>query len=172
MEDEITRLASQARDGDRDSFAGLVEIYWNDLVRLSRSIVGGSEAEDVVQEGLMAAWRKIGTLEKPELFKAWALRIVYRRSLRHLRSIRRLVRLTSTMSDPPSNADPAGDFEVWQILSRLAPRQRAVLHLTLIEGMTDSEIGTALGLAPASVRAHRRRARERLATMIRRSDNE
>ena len=52
---------------------------------------------------------------------------------------------------------------VWQVLSRLALRaQRAVLHLTVVEGMSDREIADALGIAAASVRAHRRRARARV----------
>lgn len=37
------------------------------------------------------------------------------------------------------------------------------MHLTVVEGMTDSEIAPLLGIVPSSVRAHRRRARERLA---------
>ena len=49
-----------------------------------------------------------------------------------------------------------------RLLAALAPRQRAVMHLTVIEGMSDGEIGRSLGITPGSVRAHRRRARQRL----------
>jgi DNA-directed RNA polymerase specialized sigma24 family protein len=54
----------------------------------------------------------------------------------------------------------------WKLLSRLAPRQRAVLHLTVVEGMTDAEIAPLLAITPASVRAHRRRARESAARLL------
>lgn len=37
------------------------------------------------------------------------------------------------------------------------------MHLTVVEGMTDSEIATMLGISAASVRVHRHRARGRLA---------
>jgi RNA polymerase sigma factor (sigma-70 family) len=57
---------------------------------------------------------------------------------------------------------PDGEILIWQVLRRLAPRQRAVLHLTVVEEMRDSEIGVLLGITPASVRSHRRRGRDRL----------
>ena len=44
--------------------------------------------------------------------------------------------------------------------------QRAVLHLTVVEGRTDRERSAQLGIHPASVRAHRRRARTKLGRMI------
>jgi RNA polymerase sigma-70 factor (ECF subfamily) len=55
---------------------------------------------------------------------------------------------------------------VERTLRRLAPRQRAVMHLTIVEGMSDAEIGRMLGIDPASVRSHRRRARERLRQVL------
>jgi DNA-directed RNA polymerase specialized sigma24 family protein len=36
------------------------------------------------------------------------------------------------------------------------------MHLTVIEGCSDAEIGALMGIAAASVRSHRRRARQRL----------
>ena len=61
---------------------------------------------------------------------------------------------------------PTTRIAVWQVLSRLPPRQRAVLHLTAVEGMTDAEIGVVLGIAPASVRVHRRRARMKVEKLL------
>ena len=52
------------------------------------------------------------------------------------------------------------------IYGRLTPRQRAVMHLTVVEGMSDSEIGTVMGIDAGSVRSHRRRARERLRQVL------
>jgi DNA-directed RNA polymerase specialized sigma24 family protein len=40
------------------------------------------------------------------------------------------------------------------------------MHLTVVEEMTDREIGAALGIEPASVRSHRRRARGQLQGML------
>jgi DNA-directed RNA polymerase specialized sigma24 family protein len=40
------------------------------------------------------------------------------------------------------------------------------MHLTVVEGMSDSEIGEAMGIDAASVRSHRRRAREALRRLL------
>ena len=45
-----------------------------------------------------------------------------------------------------------------RVLARLAPRQRAVVYLTLVEGRTAREAATILGILPATARVHRHRA--------------
>ena len=61
-------------------------------------------------------------------------------------------------------------IDIGRLLFRLAPKQRAVLHLTAIEGYTDREIAEILGIASSSVRVHRLRARRRLAELAGRRD--
>ena len=159
-------LVRAARRGDREAFGLLVERSWNGLVRLARSVVGDAEAEDAVQDALVVAWGRLASLSDPERFDAWVSRIVFRRCLRLAR--RRRVRVAlEALPEPAHRGDPATGLAVWELLARLAPRQRAVLHLTVVEGMTDAEIAPLLAIAPASVRAHRRRARESIARMLR-----
>jgi RNA polymerase sigma-70 factor (ECF subfamily) len=165
VRDDLAPLVLAARDGDRSAYGRLVERHWSRLVRLARTVIGEGEAEDAVQEGLVAAWRKLEDLADPERFPAWVTRIVYRRCLRRTGRFRHLLPLADA-PEPHHNPSPEGELLVWQVLQKLAPRQRAVLHLTVVEGMSDSEIGSMLAIAPASVRAHRRRARERVATIL------
>ena len=56
-------------------------------------------------------------------------------------------------------------IDVGRLLGKLAPKQRAVLHLTTIEGFSDREIAGILGITSSSVRVHRLRARRRLAAL-------
>lgn len=159
--DGLAEDVRRAQAGDQEAFGRLVEVCWNDLVRLARSVVGEAEAEDAVQDGLIAAWDGIRGLQEPLRFRPWATRIVFRRCLRRMRW-RRLRVALGAMEEPAARPDPESELSLWQLLSGLAPRQRAVLHMTVVEGMSDGEIGDALGLEPGSVRAHRRRAREAL----------
>ncbi len=159
-------LAAGARDGDLEAYALLVEGSWTRLVRLARSIVGDADAEDVTQEALLAAWRRIGSLRRPESVDAWLTRITVRRCLAHARR-RPSHEPLEAAGDPWYRTDPGAGIDVERMLSALAPRQRAVMHLTVMEGLTDREIARAMGLRPASVRAHRRRAREKLERMLR-----
>ncbi len=167
MSDDDRALILSAQGGDIEAFSKLVESHWLRLVRFSRSIVGSSDAEDLVQNGLVKAWRKLAGLRDPRAFSTWVLRIVSRECFSHVRSRRRLISIESA---PPA-FDPANagieSVEVEQVLGILPARQRAVMHLTVIEGMSDSEIGAALHITPASVRSHRRRARESLDRLLR-----
>jgi len=155
------QLAREAQGGASEAYAALVERSWGRLVRLARSIAGDADAEDLAQEALIAGWRKISRLRDPEAVGAWLTRIIVRRCLAHARRRPRFEPLEAA-GEPGRTTNPGAGIDVERLLAALAPRQRAVMHLTVIEGMTDSEIAAALGLRPASVRAHRRRARQRL----------
>jgi RNA polymerase sigma-70 factor (ECF subfamily) len=165
VSDAIADLVTAAKGGDRRAFGSLVELHWAMLVRLARSVVGEADAEDLAQEALLVAWRKLAALSEPGRFPSWITRIVFRRSLRWARRGKPEVALES-LGDPGHTPDTESDLYVWQVLSRLAPRQRAVLHLTVIEGMSDTEIGSALGISASSVRVHRMRAREQVGKLM------
>ena len=159
-----------AREGDKEAFSELVTNHWARLVRLARSLVGEAAAEDTVQEGLIIAWSKLDTLKEPHAFGHWLYRIVLRKGLHEAHKSKAWVSI-ETLSDPPNGvASTQFELEVGQILGRLAPQQRAVMHLTVVEGMTDREIGTFLNLRPASVRSHRRRARESLSKWLQKEE--
>jgi len=151
----------RAAGGDDAAFGRLVEIYWFKLLRIARSIVGLAEAEDMVQEGFVIAWRKLRSLKNPDGFSAWIARIVINKCLRHARRQATMISFTQA-NEKTVYSSPDAQLDVVRLLSLLAPRQRAVLHLTEIEGMTDSEISSMLKIRKSSVRAHRRRARNRL----------
>ena len=165
VSDPTTSLVLAAQGGDRGAFAALVEGHWAMLVRLARSVVGEAEAEDLAQEALIVAWRKLSGLSDPSRFPSWVTRIVFRRSLRRARRRKSEVRIEA-LGNPGQWPDTESSLYVWQVLSRLAPRQRAVLHLTVIEGMVDREIGAALGISASSVRVHLMRARERVGELM------
>jgi RNA polymerase sigma-70 factor (ECF subfamily) len=165
MSDEEVQLVLRARGGDREAFGRLVEIYWSRLVRLARSMVGEGAAEDRVQEGLVIGWSRLQRLAHPEAFGAWVTRIVYRRCLRGSRQ-RSFDVAVDEAPQQQAPGNPEGELWVGEALAALAPRQRAVMHLTIVEGLTDGEISNLLGITAASARAHRRRARERLEVLL------
>jgi RNA polymerase sigma-70 factor (ECF subfamily) len=161
----IADLVVAAQGGDRLAFAELAERHWAMLIRLARSVVGEADAEDAAQEALLVAWRKLAGLAEPGSFPSWITRIIFRRSLRRVRRRRPEVALAS-LGDVGHTPETESALYVWQVLSHLSPRQRAVLHLTVVEGMADSEIGTALGISASSVRVHRMRARELVGKLL------
>lgn len=157
------RLIASAITGDAGSFASLANKYWEALVRFARSVCGEIDAEDAAQDALLVAWKKIGQLKNPEALFPWLIRITARICFRRMRFRFRFISLTHHPKAVEIPAvQPASTMDIERLLSRLAPRQRAVLHLTIIEGLSDREIGKALQITADSVRSHRRRAKDTL----------
>jgi len=154
---------ADAQRGDQEAFGGLVERYWPEMVALARTVLAGNaEAEDLVQEAFVHAWQRLGSLRRPESFPAWMRRIVVRRCLRWARRNPPREELRDAAAPGPGEER----LDVPRVLAALAPRQRAVVYLTEVEGWTDREAARILGLLPATVRVHRFRALKRLRALL------
>jgi RNA polymerase sigma-70 factor (ECF subfamily) len=164
--DNESALVRRAMEGDRGAFSDLAAAHWRRLLGLARSIVADLEAEDVAQEALIKAWRKLGSLREAEAFAAWLTRIVANTAVAKARR-RRFFEPIDGVAVAAVEEPLDVQIDVGRLLLGLAPRQRAVLHLTAIEGYTDREIAEALGISSSSVRVHRLRARKRLAELNR-----
>ncbi len=163
--DNDSALVLRAMDGDREAFSDLAAEHWRRLLGLARSIVADLEAEDVVQDALIKAWRKLGTLREPKAFAGWLTRIVANTAVAKARR-RRIFEPINGVKAAAAGIPIDDRIDVGRLLVKLAPRQRAVMHLTVVEGLTDREIGEVLGITSSSVRAHRLRSRQRLAEIV------
>jgi len=169
MEDQ-SALVQRAMAGDREAFSDLAAAHWRRLLGLARSIVADLEAEGVVQDGLIKAWTKIGRLREPAAFASWLTRIVANTAVARARN-RRIFQPLNGADFAARNRSADDRIDVQRLLTRLAPRQRAVLHLTVIEGLSDSEIADVLGISSSSVRVHRMRGRQHMERLVGRGEN-
>ncbi len=86
----ITDLMTRARAGDGDAFRELTEPYRRELqVHCYRMLGSFQDAEDVVQDTLLAAWRALAGFEERASVRTWLYRIATNRSLNALRSTSR-----------------------------------------------------------------------------------
>jgi len=86
---ETVRLVGLARGGDRTAFGRLIEGHLTAARRLALAAVGQpSDADEAVQEASVVAWRKLDSLQDPGAFRAWFMRIVWRKALDRRRSIK------------------------------------------------------------------------------------
>ncbi len=164
--DELVVFVQRAVAGDREAFSELASQHWRRMVGLARSVVADLDAEDVVQDALIKAWRKLDSLREAQRFPSWLARIVMNTALERARRAKDMVQLDENLVGRAPEASVESRLDVSSLLARLAPRQRAVIHLTTIEGLTDQEIGSLMDISASSVRVHRMRARQRLAELV------
>jgi RNA polymerase sigma-70 factor (TIGR02960 family) len=98
-----TNLIDRAQAGDGQAFRELVEPYQHELeVHCYRILGSAQDAQDAMQETLLAAWRGLGGFEKRSSLRTWLYRIATTRSLNALRSASR----RPPMDWPNRDVDP------------------------------------------------------------------
>jgi hypothetical protein len=124
-----------------ESFAEYVAARWSMLYRLALLLGGDAAAGDLTEAALVRA--HVGWAEVQEAASADD----------HVKAI---LASTSVHGPPDQGAAESADAEsdrLWAEISRLPPRQRAVLVLRHYEGLSDAEIGRAVGCAASTVTA-------------------
>ena len=103
------QLLEKASAGDEAAFGELVDPYRRELQVHSYRIVGSvQDAEDLVQETLLAAWRNLGRFEGRASLRSWLYRIATNRSLNALRDRgRRLPQLPAPPPEAPQPPEPS-----------------------------------------------------------------
>jgi RNA polymerase sigma-70 factor (TIGR02960 family) len=103
-----TPLLHRARAGDQDAFAELTKPFRPELHLHCYRIVGSvQDAEDLVQETLLAAWRALDAFEGRASLRSWLYRIATNRCLNHLRDRgRRMPELPAPPEQPGPPPEP------------------------------------------------------------------
>jgi RNA polymerase sigma-70 factor, ECF subfamily len=174
--DELARLVSAAREGDRPAFDELVRRTYVDTYTLALRLTAHEEdARDVVQESYLRAWKGLPNFRGDAQFTTWMYRItantaytVVKRRRRH-----RAESLDAMLDDPIElrpGAQPEDAAESAALLERLSagldelpPKLRVLVVLKDIYGLSHEEIAEELGISvpAAKVRLHRGRKRLR-----------
>jgi RNA polymerase sigma-70 factor (ECF subfamily) len=137
------------------------------LIKIAAVIVGSSaDAEDVVQEVMVAAWRAWDQLRDPQRREAWLTRICVRESVRQGRRRRaRFLREESIDDRVSAPADTPGMN--WDAaFAGLSRQQRAVVVLHFSYGYTLDECAHFMGCRPGSARQHLARALRHLREVL------
>jgi RNA polymerase sigma-70 factor (TIGR02960 family) len=104
---------AQAQAGDGEAFRELVDPYRGELLAHCYRILGSfHDAEDVLQEALLAAWRAIGHFDGRAL-RAWLYRIATNRCLNYLRGESRRPRPAGLPGQEPDGTGPARSAYPW-----------------------------------------------------------
>ena len=161
--------------GDTSLFEILMRRYNQRLFRVARGILADdAEAEDVMQEAYVRAFRELAGFRGEARFSTWLTRIACHEALARARKRRRLVSLAPINSgeppDPPSEASgPERQMEnrelhavLREAVELLPDPLRAVFCLREIEGLSTEQTADALDLSVENVRVRLHRAKRGL----------
>jgi RNA polymerase sigma-70 factor, ECF subfamily len=145
-----------------EAFERTAMVHARDLLRFARRLTrDAAEAEDLVQESLLRAWRGFGRFEPGTNARAWLFRILMNVLYAGHRKARPSPTHLAAAGDlPAAGGSGAEHVEVTEALDRLGAEQRAVLLLAVLEGFTCREIAEILGVPIGTVMSRLSRARE------------
>ncbi|MEP9402075.1 RNA polymerase sigma factor [Sphingomonas sp. VNH70] len=168
-------LARRAHAGDAAAFAEIVRRYKQPLHRTVARLTGDEdEAVDIVQDAFIAAHASIARFDAARSMRTWLTRIAVNkaRDWRRRRIVRRFVSAilpdtaVEVPDDMPAIDDAAADRaelrRVEAAIARLPATLREVLVLRTIDGLTQAEVGEALGVSDKTVETRLYRARAKL----------
>lgn len=170
-----SELAAAAQRGDKTAYVRLLK----DIIPYIRAVIGPGLAnpdwaDDIVQEVLLSVHRSLKTYNPSMPFKPWLRAVVKFRAadyLRHHYRSRgdRQVSLDdlSFQSSHVTESAVAGEWgDMESVLARLPQKQRTVLELMKIQGLTAAEVAARTGMSVSAVKVSVHRSMNKLKNML------
>lgn len=183
------KIIEKVLGGDANAFEELVLKYEKTVYNLALRMVGDrDDASDMTQEAFIKAYGSLSSFRGDSKFSVWIYRIATNVCLDFLRSKSRKQQVSLTVSGdddedaqldiPDPKADPEQQLmqkmsmqSVEEGLKTLPDKQRQILVMRELGGMSYAEIGAALSLEEGTVKSRIFRARKRLCTFLLDSGN-
>lgn len=164
----------QARLGDKDSFAEVYQQIADDLYRVALYSLGNAhDAQDVVSETFIEAYKGIKNLRDDNSFKPWIMRIL---SIRCKRKIGQYITGRSEMDiedflDLSEEGDGLEEKSTRKIalvnaLETLTPQERQIIALAVVQGYTVRETAEILGAPQGTISSKLHRTLKKLRVQL------
>jgi RNA polymerase sigma-70 factor (ECF subfamily) len=183
------QLVAQVLAGQRPAFDELIRRYQRQAVAVSYRLLGNSQDSlEVTQDAFLKAFTSLATLNKPEAFGGWLMRIVSNLSLNYRRSrkVRSQLPLDDLLGKATSDASQSGGSEwmsksgdpvhnlesremgdrLQQAMGQLPEKQRLALVMFTIDEMPQKQIAEVLGCSVEAVKWHVFQGRKRLKELM------
>ncbi len=159
-----SKWVSSLKKGDANAFDGLFQLFGKRLYHFSLGYLKSKpEAEEVVQEVFMKIWHNRSSLNPELSFNAYLFKIAYRQIAEKFRRISQekkyLHEIASETLTFSEEMDERTNYQsllclVEKLIDRLPPRQKEILVLRRIEGLSVNDIAQRLEIAPKTVEHH------------------
>lgn len=168
-------LLSAARAGSGEAFASLVRPHLTSLHAFARRAGPAPDAaDDIVQDTLLRAWRRLETFRGDSSFRTWLFAIAWRvakteasRASRSPQPVREPPELASPEPGPAEQAELADAADrARAAIATLPPPQRAAMTAVYLRGARLADAAAALGVPLGTLKTHLHRGRMRLAALL------
>lgn len=142
---------------------------FNVAVRVTKDYM---DAEDVLQDAFIKAFRSLSSFKGESTFGAWLKRIVINTAINHLNKRKDIwadidKHAEEVVEEAPSRNSPEWSMEtIRKKIMQLPEGYRVVFTLYLIEGYDHAEIGSILDISEATSKSQYSRARKKLREML------
>jgi RNA polymerase sigma-70 factor (ECF subfamily) len=163
--------------GDESAFKSLYDNHSNVMYNTAYRIVNSQpDAEDLVQDAFLDAFRNISGFENRSAFSTWLKRILIYKCINHLKKKKIIANeLKDNYSDSIASEESSYEEEIqWEVnkvlkgIELLPDHYRLVINLYLIEGYDHEEIALITHLPEATVRTQYVRGKKKLVDIIKR----
>ncbi|RYY56212.1 MAG: sigma-70 family RNA polymerase sigma factor [Chitinophagaceae bacterium] len=129
------------------------------------------EAEDILQEGFIKVYKKLGSFRSEGSFEGWVRRIFVNTAIEHFRRKKYLQPVTekeeSTLEgNYLSVLDDLAERDILELVRQLSPGYRTVFNMYVVEGYTHKEIGEIMGISEGTSKSQLSRAKVILQEMV------
>lgn len=165
-------IIERCRQGDREAHYQLYKLYSKSMYNVGYRIVKNeAEAEDVLQEAFISAFRNLSNYRRDASFGSWLKRIVVNKAINVLKS-RKTERLPEDENfDLQEEVAAPYEFrysieEVKNAMDVLPDGYRSVLSLYLLEGYDHAEIAEILGISESTSKSQFNRSKKKLREIL------
>ena len=163
---QVTARQLRTRD---DGFSAAVADHHRELARFAFRLCGDrTAAEDIVAEAYARVWPHWRRNRVDELLPYLMRTVANEAFARHrrLRLERSRDQPAATVNEVPFEDRVDDRDELWSALARLAPRQRVVLVLRIVEDYSEEQTAAMLGIPPGTVKSRLSRALAALRAIV------
>jgi len=165
-------LVEACKQQNRKAQQQLYQLYAKAVFSVAmRMLNHQAEAEDLLQEAFVEAFRKIDTFKGESTFGAWLKRIVINRSINALKK-RKLDFVSVDKRDFKDEENEEDENIQWQVekvhqaIQKLPDGYRSVLSLYLLEGYDHLEISEILNISESTSKSQFNRAKKKLLEIL------
>jgi RNA polymerase sigma factor (sigma-70 family) len=169
-------LLKRCREGEELAFRELYYRYNKAMFNICMRMLNNTgEAEDVLQESFIQAFRRIGELKDENAFGGWLRKIVVNRCIDQVRKRKpwSLLAVDDIADELPYEEPVTYEPQVVQKAIAMLPEgYRLIVTLFLFEDYTHKQIAEKLGISEGTSKSQYARGRQKLATLIRQLSND